>query len=173
MEPELEITVRPAELQDVPTLHGFIGELAEYERLTHEFTAAPDALARALFGERPVAEALVAELDGAAAGFALCFATYSTFLGRPGLYLEDLYVRRALRGRGVGRALLGAVAGLAVTRGCGRLEWSVLNWNEPAIAVYRQLGGVPMADWTVYRLTGDALARLADGREPIEPGGAA
>ncbi len=163
MEAEPEITVRPAEPEDVPTLHGFVGELAEYERLRHEFTAGPEALAAALFGRRPVAEALVAELGGDPAGFALFFPTYSTFLGRQGLYLEDLYVRRPLRGRGLGGALLKAVAGVAVARGCGRLEWSVLNWNEPAIAVYRRLGAVPMADWTLYRLTGDALSVLADG----------
>lgn len=155
------ISIRFAEPQDVETLHGFIGELAEYERLTHEFVAEAGELRRHLFGARPVAEAIIAELDGDPAGFALFFHTFSTFLGRPGLYVEDLYVRRPSRGRGVGRALLGRAAAIAVERGCGRLEWSVLNWNEDAIGFYRGLGAAPMDEWTVYRLTGEGLAALA------------
>jgi GNAT superfamily N-acetyltransferase len=160
----INICVRDARTEDVPILHALIGELAKYERLEGQFVAEPEQLRRFLFGERPVAEAIVAELDGAPAGFALYFHTFSTFLGLPGVYLEDLYVREPLRGRGIGRALLGRVARTAVERGCGRLEWSVLNWNEPAIGFYRGLGAAPMDEWTVYRLTGDALRDLAGGR---------
>ncbi|HEU4616503.1 MAG TPA: GNAT family N-acetyltransferase [Gammaproteobacteria bacterium] len=157
------IRVREARTEDVPILHALIGELAEYERLEAQFVAERGQLSRHLFGERPVAEALIAEVDGAAAGFALYFHTFSTFLGLPGLYLEDLYVRESTRGRGVGRALLSRVARIAVERGCGRLEWSVLDWNEPAIRFYRRIGAAPMDDWTIYRLTGAALEELADG----------
>lgn len=155
------IAVRRAEPRDVPTLHGCIGELAEYELLAAEFVADRESLQRFLFGARPVAEALIAEVEGEAAGFALYFHTFSTFLARPGLYLEDLYVRSAHRGRGVGRALLREVARVAVERGCGRLEWAVLNWNEPAIGFYERLGASPLREWTTYRLTGHALGDLA------------
>lgn len=157
------IRVRPAASHDVPLLLALIRELADYERLAHEVVATEAQLAAGLFGPRPAAEAIVAELDGQPVGFALFFQSFSTFLARPGLYLEDLFVRPAHRGRGVGRALFEHVARLAVERGCGRLEWSVLDWNEPAIRFYRQRGATPMSDWTVYRLTGEALRRAAIG----------
>ena len=138
----------------------FIRELAEYERLSHEVVATEEALRDHLFGERPVAEVVIAEDGEAAAGFALFFHSFSTFLGRPGIYLEDLYVRPAFRGRGTGRALLVHLARLAKERGCGRLEWSVLDWNEPAIGFYRRIGASPVGGWTVYRLSGEALEGL-------------
>jgi GNAT superfamily N-acetyltransferase len=153
--------VRPATPADVPTIARLIRALAAYERLAHEVVLDEDRLREHLFGPRPYAEALLAEEAGAVVGFALFFHNYSTFLGRPGLYLEDLFVEPAHRGRGHGKALLAALARLAVERGCGRLEWAVLDWNEPAIAFYRALGAEPMDEWTVYRLTGDALRRLA------------
>ncbi|HEX5421381.1 MAG TPA: GNAT family N-acetyltransferase [Gammaproteobacteria bacterium] len=155
------ISIRDAGIEDVPILHALIGELAKYERLEAQFVAEPEQLRRFLFGDRPVANAIVAELGGEPAGFALYFHTFSTFLGLPGLYLEDLYVRESLRGRGVGRALLRHVAHTAIERGCGRLEWSVLDWNEPAIGFYRELGARPMGEWTVYRVAGAALSELA------------
>jgi GNAT superfamily N-acetyltransferase len=155
------LSLRAAAPRDVPLVLSLIRELAEYERLAHEVVATPELLERWLFGERPAAEVVVAELAAEAAGFALYFHNFSTFLGRPGIYLEDLYVRPAFRQHGVGRALLAHLAALALERGCGRLEWAVLDWNEPAIAFYRRLGAEPMHDWTVFRVTGDALARLA------------
>jgi GNAT superfamily N-acetyltransferase len=155
------LLIRGATAADVPELLRLIGELAEYERLRHQVVASEAQLAAALFGPRPEAEALLAELDGAPAGFALFFHNFSTFLGRRGLYLEDLFVRPAFRRRGVGRALLVQLARLAVERGCGRFEWSVLDWNQPAIDFYRSLGAEPLSDWTVFRLTGDALVRAA------------
>jgi GNAT superfamily N-acetyltransferase len=159
------LTLRPAERADVPLVLAFIRELAEYERLASEVVATEPLLDAALFGERRVAEALIAELDGAPAGFALFFPNFSTFLARPGIYLEDLYVRPPARGRGVGRALLAHLARLAVERGGGRLEWAVLNWNDPAIGFYETLGARRMAEWSVFRLTGEALARLGSGSE--------
>jgi GNAT superfamily N-acetyltransferase len=155
------LTLRPARPEDAELVLGFIRELAGYERLEHEVVATPELLRRWLFGERPVAEVVLAALGGEPVGFALFFHSFSTFLGRPGIYLEDLYVRPQARRHGVGRALLAHLAALALQRGCGRLEWSVLDWNEPAIAFYRRLGAVPMDDWTVFRVTGDALERLA------------
>ncbi|HEX8904015.1 MAG TPA: GNAT family N-acetyltransferase [Longimicrobiaceae bacterium] len=155
------MTIRPAAEGDVPLILRFVRELAEYERLAHEVVATEDGLRATLFGARPYAEVVIAEEDGQAVGFALFFHNYSTFLGRPGIYLEDLYVTLDARGKGVGRALLAHLARLAVERGCGRLDWSVLDWNEDAIRFYRSLGAVPKDDWTVYRLAGDALARLA------------
>ncbi|MCY1546022.1 Acetyltransferase (GNAT) family protein [compost metagenome] len=140
---------------------GFIRELAEYEKLSEQVIADPVQMAEHLFGERPFAEVLIGEIEGTAEGFALFFHNYSTFLGKPGIYLEDLYVRSSARGAGLGKALLGTLANLAVERGCGRLEWSVLDWNEPAIGFYQQLGAQPLDDWTVYRLTGSALQDLA------------
>ena len=163
------LTIRGAEERDVPLLLSLIRELAEYERLAGEVVATEEDLSRSLFGERPAAEVLVATLDGLPVGFALFFHNFSTFLGRRGLYLEDLYVRPAARGRGVGRALLVRLAAIAVERGCGRLEWAVLDWNDPAIGFYRRLGASPMSDWTVFRLAGPALAALAGGRGP-DPG---
>lgn len=153
--------IRAATEDDVPLVHRFIRELAEYERLEHEVVATEDHLRETLFGQRPYAEVMIAEMEGEPAGFALFFHNYSTFLARPGLYLEDLYVRPEMRGRGVGRALLAHLARLAVERGCGRLEWWVLDWNESAIRFYRSLGAQAMDDWTIFRVTGDALHRLA------------
>ncbi|HEU0012349.1 MAG TPA: GNAT family N-acetyltransferase [Longimicrobium sp.] len=157
------LRIRAAVEGDVPLVLRFIRELAEYERLLHEVVATEERLRATLFGPRPGAEAVIAEVDGEAAGFALFFHNYSTFLAQPGIYLEDLYVRPEMRGHGVGRALLAHLAALARERGCGRLEWWVLDWNEPAIAFYRRLGAQPMSEWTVFRLTGDALDRLAAG----------
>lgn len=151
------MTVRPAEKGDVPAILGFINELAEYERLTHEVVADEASLTRFLFGEERAAEAIIGEFDETPAGFALFFPTFSTFLGRPGLYLEDLYVRPHVRGKGLGKLLLRHIARLAVERDCGRLEWAVLDWNEAAIGFYEKLGARAMGDWTVYRLTGESL----------------
>jgi len=153
--------VREASAKDVPLILTLIGELAEYERLSHEVVATEDSLQEWLFGEMPAAEVLIAERRTEAAGFALFFHSFSTFLGRPGIYLEDLYVRPAFRGRGMGKAMLVHLAKLAKERGCGRLEWSVLDWNEPSIRFYESLGAVAMDDWTVHRVTGEALDRLA------------
>jgi GNAT superfamily N-acetyltransferase len=153
------IDVRNAGPSDVPLVLAFIRELAAYEKLSSQVVATAEAVRETLFGARPAAETLIAELDGQPAGFAIFFQNYSTFLGRPGIYLEDLFVKPALRRQGVGRALFSRVARLAVERACGRFEWSVLDWNEPAIAFYRSLGAVPLSDWTVFRLTGDALTR--------------
>ena len=155
------ISVREATEEDVPLILSLIGELAEYERLSHEVVATEDGLRENLFGGRRYAEVLIGERDGSAAGFALFFHNFSTFLGKPGIYLEDLYVRPEFRGSGLGRALLARLARLAVDRGCGRLEWWVLDWNEPSIGFYEKLGAVPMDDWTVYRVDGGALAELA------------
>lgn len=154
--------IDPAVEADVPVILDLIRDLAEYEKLSDQVTATEADIARSLFGDPPRAEAVIARLDGEAIGFALFFHNYSTFLGRPGLYLEDLYVRPAFRGRGFGRRLLIHLARIAVDRGCGRFEWSVLDWNAPAISAYRRAGAVPLDDWTVYRLTGAALKRLAD-----------
>jgi len=157
-----EVRVRGAREADVPLIFSFISELAEYERLSHEVVATEEALREHLFGERPVAEVVIAEEGGDPAGFALFFHSFSTFLGKPGIYLEDLYVRPEFRGRGVGRVLLTHLAKLAKERGCGRLEWSVLDWNEPAIGFYRSIGASPVGGWTVYRVTGEALEELAE-----------
>lgn len=153
--------LRAAVEADVPLLMTLIRELAEYERLADEVVATERDLRSSLFGARPYAEVLIAEWDDAPAGFALFFHNYSTFLGRPGIYLEDLYVREEHRGRGIGRAMLVHLARLAVERGCGRLEWWVLDWNEPSIGFYKSLGAEPMDDWTVYRVSGEALETLA------------
>lgn len=157
------LRIRPATEADVPLILRFIRELAEYERLLHEVVATEERLRETLFGPRRAAEVVIAEdADGEALGFALFFHNYSTFLAQPGIYLEDLYVRPEARGRGTGRALLAHLARLAKERGCGRLEWWVLDWNESAIRFYRSLGAQPMDDWTVFRLTGGDLARLAN-----------
>ena len=153
--------IRPATAADVPVIIRLIRALAEYERLSDQVVLEENAMREHLFGPRPVAEVLLAEDEGQVVGFALFFQNFSTFLGRPGLYLEDLFVLPEFRGRGHGKALFMALARLAVERGCGRLEWAVLNWNEPAIGFYRSLGAVPMDEWTVYRLTGPALEKLA------------
>ena len=168
--------IRPATPADVPVIARLIGDLAEYERLAHEVVLDPAKLHRHLFGPRPYAEVLIAEENSRdresgrgeesreAVGFALFFHNYSTFLGLPGIYLEDLFVEPAARGRGHGKALLAALAKLAVERECGRLDWSVLDWNEPSIAFYKALGAKPMDEWTGYRLTGEALKKLAATR---------
>jgi GNAT superfamily N-acetyltransferase len=155
--------IRPATPADVPTVARLIRALAEYERLAHEVVLDEARLRDHLFGPRSFAEVLIAEDAGTPVGFALFFHNYSTFLARPGVYLEDLFVLPEYRGRGHGKALFVALARLAVARGCGRLEWAVLDWNEPAVGFYKSLGAVPMDEWTVYRLTGDALARLGAG----------
>jgi GNAT superfamily N-acetyltransferase len=157
--PELEI--RAATEDDVPLILSLIKELAGYERLSHEAVATEETLRASLFGERQVAETLLAHLGDDPAGFALFFYNFSTFLDRPGIYLEDLYVRPEYRGAGVGRALLVHLAGLARHRDCGRLEWSILDWNEPAIGFYESIGASPVSGWTVYRVTGRALEELA------------
>jgi GNAT superfamily N-acetyltransferase len=164
-----EIRLRAAVPGDVPLILRFIRELAEYERLAHQVVADEAGLAVALFGPRPYAEVVIAEAAGEPAGFALFFHNFSTFLGRPGIYLEDLYVPPALRGRGIGAKLLSHLAALAEQRGCGRLEWSVLDWNEPAIGFYRRLGARPLDDWSVFRLEGEALARLAAAHSASGP----
>nr|WP_221364395.1 GNAT family N-acetyltransferase [Sphingomonas jinjuensis] len=156
------VTIRPATRDDVATILRFVRELAAYEREPDAVEATEDMLAAALFGDRPAAEAAIAEIDGEAAGFALFFHNFSTWTGKPGLYLEDLYVTPAARGSGVGRALLAYLARLAIDRDCARFEWSVLDWNAPAIGFYRKLGAVGMEEWTVQRLTGDALVKLAE-----------
>jgi len=156
-----EILIRPAVPDDVPLILQLIRDLAEYEKLSHEVSATEALLHEYLFGPRRVAESLIAELDNQPVGFALFFHNFSTFLGRPGIYVEDIFVRPASRGRGVGRELLRHIARLAVERNCGRLEWSVLDWNEPAIGFYRKLGAKPMDEWTVFRVTGPAMEKLA------------
>jgi GNAT superfamily N-acetyltransferase len=157
-----EIRIRPAVRGDVPLIVEFIHELAEYEKLAHQVVTREADLDTALFGDRPVIEAVIAILDGEPVGYALFFPSFSTFLGKPGLYLEDLYVRPSARRRGAGRRLLEHLAQLAVERGWGRVEWSVLDWNEPSIAFYRKLGAKAMDDWTVFRISGEDLKRLAD-----------
>ncbi|MDB6156408.1 MAG: hypothetical protein JWO04_114 [Gammaproteobacteria bacterium] len=155
------ITIRPADEGDVGVILQFIRDLAKYEHLEHEVVATEGMLREALFGGRPYAEVVLACLNGEPVGFALFFHNFSTFLGRAGIYLEDLYVRPEARGHGVGRCLLTWLAATAVSRGCGRLEWAVLDWNEPSIRFYRNLGAVPLDDWTTYRVTGPALSQLA------------
>ena len=156
------IELRAATPDDVGLILDFIHQLADYEKLAHEVVADEDLLRRSLFGDRQVAEVVIAFYDGQPAGFALFFHNFSTFLGRPGIYLEDLFVIPSLRGRGIGRVLLSHLAKLAVERGCGRLEWWVLDWNEPAIRFYERLGAQAMDEWTVFRVTGEALENLAD-----------
>jgi len=146
---------------DVPLIFSLIKALAEYERMSDEVVATEAGLRETLFGAHPSAEVVIAYAGGEPAGFALFFHNYSTFLGKPGLYLEDLFVVPKFRGAGLGRALLTRLAELAVARGCGRFEWAVLDWNEPAIGFYKKLGAKPMDDWTIFRVTGDALRSLA------------
>jgi GNAT superfamily N-acetyltransferase len=155
--------IRPARPGDVADIHRLVGGLAEYERSAEQLVATEEDLRRALFGDQPAVFALVAEHDTEVAGFALWFVNYSTWTGRPGIYLEDLYVAPELRGHGYGRALLAELARICVERGYGRLEWSVLDWNKPAIGFYESLGAVAMDEWTVHRLTGTALRALAHG----------
>jgi len=153
--------IRPARPEDAPAILALVRDLAEYERALHEVEATEEQLHQALFGPDPRAYALVAEHEGAVAGFAVWFLTFSTWLGRHGVYLEDLFVRPELRGLGYGRALLHELARICVARGYGRLEWAVLDWNEPAIGFYRSLGAEAQQEWTVHRIRGEALKRLA------------
>jgi GNAT superfamily N-acetyltransferase len=159
---ESSVTIRAVREDEVPQVLRFIRELAVYERLEHEVVATEERLRKALFGEPRYCEVVFACLDEEPVGFALFFHNFSTFLGLPGIYLEDLFVLPSARGRGIGQRLLAWLARETINRGCGRLDWSVLDWNEPAIRFYRSIGAKPMDEWTVYRLTGDALARAAD-----------
>lgn len=155
------VRIRPAAPSDLSLLAALIRELAEYEKLLHEVRFKDGDLQHHLFGPQPAAEALIGEIDGEAQGFALFFPTFSSFEGKPGIWLEDLFVRPAARGRGLGKALLLAVAKLAAERGCGRYEWSVLDWNEPSIRFYRALGARPMTEWQIMRVDGEALKAMA------------
>jgi GNAT superfamily N-acetyltransferase len=159
----MALVIRPATPADVPLVFQFIRDIAEYEKLSHEVVGSEELLAASLFptGHAPAVHCQLAFWDDRPAGFALYFFNFSTFLTRPGLYLEDLFVKPELRGRGIGKKLLLQLAKLANERGCGRMEWTVLDWNTPAIEFYRSLGAVPMDEWTVFRLTGDALKRYA------------
>jgi GNAT superfamily N-acetyltransferase len=155
------VTIRPALEQETPLILQFVRELAQYERLEEQMVAGEAQMRAALFGPRPYAEVVFVCWEGEPVGFALFFHSFSTFLARPGIFLEDLFVRPAFRGQGLGGRLLRWLAKLAVERGCGRLEWAVLDWNAPAIGFYRSLGAVPMDEWTAFRLTGPALEALA------------
>ena len=153
--------IRNATPEDVPLVLHFIKELAVYERLAHEVVANEELIRSTLFGEKPSAEVIIAEEDGEPAGFALFFHNYSTFMGRHGLYLEDLFVKPEFRGRGIGKALLAHLAAIAKERNCGRFEWAVLNWNEPAIDFYKSLGAKSVDEWIIFRMTGESLDALA------------
>ena len=155
-----DFTLRAAEPRDVAAIVGLIRELAEFEKLTHLLQVTPETLHPHLFGERPVVEALVAEVHSNVVGFALFFTNFSTFLSRPGLYLEDLYVQPAQRGRGIGEALLSRLGAIAVERGYGRFEWGVLDWNQNAIRFYEKMGATVLPDWRICRISGEALARF-------------
>jgi len=155
-----DLKLRFAKIKDVPLILGFIRELADYEKMLHEVVATEEVLRESLF-KRKMAEVIIGEYKGIPIGFALFFHNFSTFLGRPGIYLEDLYVKPEMRGMGIGRIILSFLAKLAVERKCGRLEWWCLDWNEPSIRFYKQLGAVPMDDWTVYRVDDQALNHLA------------
>jgi len=157
----VSIAIRPARVEDVSTIAALIRGLAVYEKLEHEVKMTEEKVRDSMFGLRPYAEAILAEEDGQAVGFALFFHNYSTFLAQPGLYLEDLFVLESHRGKGVGKALLAQLARIAVDRQCGRLEWAVLDWNVDAIGFYEKLGAKPNSEWTVYRLAGESLTRLA------------
>ena len=158
------LVLRPATEADAGLILRFIIELAVYEKEPDAVVTDQDGIAASLFGQGATARALIAELDAEPVGYAVWFASYSTWLGRNGLYLEDLYVTPEMRGRGVGKAILRQLAALAVAQGCGRMEWSVLDWNAPAIAFYESVGARPQSEWTVFRLTGDALSTFAAGR---------
>src|SRR6516162_9086779 len=162
MNTPLDFQIRPARVNDMPIILQLIRDLATYERAPDEVVANEEQLIGVLFGERPVAEVLLAFEEESPVGFAVYFYNFSTWLGRPGLYLEDLFVRPENRGKGYGRALLVELAKIARDRGCGRMEWAVLDWNESAINFYRKLGAQPMYEWTVFRLTPDDITRLAD-----------
>ena len=154
------LTIAPAVAADVPVIVDLIRALAKYERLEHEMVATEDDIHHSLFGPRPYAEVILAREDSDTVGYALFFHNYSTFVGKPGIYLEDLFVRPNVRGKGLGKALLKWLAAEAIRRDCGRLEWAVLDWNEPSIRFYKSLGAKAMSEWNVYRLTGDALQKL-------------
>lgn len=164
-----DFIIRKADRSDVPLILSFIRELAEYEKLLDEVTATESQLAETLYGENPTAEVVIGEYKNSPVGFALFFHNYSTFLGKPGLYLEDLYIKPEHRGVGLGKAMLSFLASLAVERKCGRFEWWVLDWNKPAIDFYKKIGAEPMSEWTVQRVTGDALIKLAENFGKIEP----
>ena len=156
-----QFTIRPANVADIPLILQLIRDLATYERAPNDVTATEEQLGRVLFGDKPSAEVLLGFENQSPVGFAVFFHNFSTWLGRPGLYLEDLFVQPEKRGRGYGRALLVHLAGIARERGCGRMEWAVLDWNDPAIQFYRRLGATPMDEWTVFRLTSDGISKLA------------
>jgi GNAT superfamily N-acetyltransferase len=164
LSPSAALSIDPARPQDAGLIVALVRELAEYERLLDQVVLTEQDIHRDLFGPRPYAEAVIAREGDQPVGFALWFHNYSTFAGRPGLYLEDLFVRPACRGQGYGEALLRYLARVALDRGCARFEWSVLDWNEPALAFYRKLGAVPMDEWTVQRVSGEALVALARGK---------
>lgn len=163
----MSLTLRVATPDDVGTIHGLMRELAVFEKLLDIFEATPSSVHEALFGTHPAAECLIAEWEGQAVGYALYFHNFSTFLGRRGLYLEDVYVQPSMRGKGVGQALMRKLASIAVERGCGRFEWTVLDWNQPAIDFYTSQGATVLPDWRVVRMAGEALDRFArSGSEP-------
>jgi GNAT superfamily N-acetyltransferase len=164
MQQSTTVDIVPAAPSDVPLVLELIKELADYEKLRHEVIATEASVGQALFGSRPSAEAIIARIGGEPAGFALYFHNFSTFLGKHGLYLEDLFVRPAYRGRAVGKTLLRYLAALAVERDCGRFEWAVLDWNRPAREFYEALGAQPKSDWIIHRISGEALRRLAASR---------
>jgi len=168
------VTVRPATVEDVPLILEFIKGLAEYEKLGHQLVASEERLSAALFGPKPDAEVVIAFAGAEPAGFALFFHNFSTFLAQRGLYLEDLFVKPEWRGHGIGKRLLAYLAAIAVERNCGRFEWVVLDWNEPAIEFYRRLGAQPLDDWRIFRVTGESLQGLASlaGSDPgVRPPG--
>jgi GNAT superfamily N-acetyltransferase len=165
MKTHSDFQIRPARVKDVPIILELIRDLATYERAPQEVTATEEQLVDVLFGKGPAAEVLLAFEEKLPVGFAVYFYNFSTWLGRPGLYLEDLFVKPEKRGKGYGRALLVSLAKIALERNCGRMEWAVLDWNEPAIKFYRSLGAKPMDEWTVFRLTRDGIARLAKSEQ--------
>ncbi len=161
-----QFRIRPATEADVALTLQFIRDLAEYERLAHAVVATEETLRESLFGQPRFAEVLFGEEDGVPVAFALFFHNFSTFVGRPGLYLEDVFVKPEKRGRGYGKAMLARLASIAVERRCGRFEWAVLDWNTPAIDFYKSLGAIPVDEWTIFRMTGDALHKLAASNRP-------
>jgi GNAT superfamily N-acetyltransferase len=158
----VSLLIRPATEHDVPLILSFIHKIAEYEKLSHKVIATEDVLRKSLFGEKPEAEVLLAYWNGAPAGYAVYFYNFSTFVGRAGVYLEDIFVDPELRGKGIGRSLLAAVARVAQERGCKRLQWCVLDWNKPAIDFYHSLGAAPMDEWIIYQMSEEAIAKLAE-----------
>ncbi|MCX6167793.1 MAG: GNAT family N-acetyltransferase [Ignavibacteriales bacterium] len=157
-----EVTIRFAKEKDVLLILKLIHGIAEYEKLSHEVVATEEVLRNSLFGKTKYAEVLIADYKNEAVGFALFFHNFSTFLGKPGIYLEDLFVKPEMRGKGIGKILLTYLGKIAIERDCGRLEWSVLDWNEPSIKFYKNLGAKPMDEWTVFRVTGEAIKKLAE-----------